>query len=229
MKEKIRVFIIDDLPFISKELKKSLSTKKDINVVGTALNPVEGLQYLKEQIIDVLIMDIGMPDMNGFEGADMMEKEMGRERMPNIIFYTVLNTPKNTELAKQRGYSLVGKNISSENFYKVIKNVISGKQVLMIGNEEASIDILQNLNQREKDISTLLCKELALIDIAEILSINQDLVNRYIENIKIKTKLPLDEFIQKYKQMMPAEYCQLNCKLNPLCQLRKNGTPNCSI
>lgn len=62
---KIRVLIIDDSLLIRKVLTEILSSSADIEVVGTAEDPLIAREMIKELNPDVLTLDIEMPRMDG--------------------------------------------------------------------------------------------------------------------------------------------------------------------
>src|SRR5438552_594899 len=63
--KKIRVLIIDDSAIVRKILSEALSGEPDIEVVGTAPDPVIGLEKIARLHPDVLTVDIEMPRMDG--------------------------------------------------------------------------------------------------------------------------------------------------------------------
>ena len=64
---KIRVLIADDQPLMASALKTILSTQTDLEVVGLAQNGIEAVQIASQWKIDVAVLDIRMPQMNGLE------------------------------------------------------------------------------------------------------------------------------------------------------------------
>jgi len=63
----IRVAIADDHPLIRDGFRKLISMEKDITLAAEAKNAAEVHTVLEEEKIDVLILDIGLPDKNGLE------------------------------------------------------------------------------------------------------------------------------------------------------------------
>ena len=61
----IRVLIADDQELIRESLKVVLSSHSDLSVVGVAADGVEVLNCLKQQPVDIILMDIRMPNMDG--------------------------------------------------------------------------------------------------------------------------------------------------------------------
>ncbi|HJS20462.1 MAG TPA: response regulator transcription factor [Anaerolineales bacterium] len=63
----IRLLIVDDHPMMREALIAALTDEKDMEVIGTAANGIEGLKLAAEQKPDVILMDLLMPGMDGLE------------------------------------------------------------------------------------------------------------------------------------------------------------------
>lgn len=83
MLKNVRILIVEDDAFIAKVYEKWL-TLAGAGVV-TATDGAIGLRELKERLIDVVILDLGMPGMNGIDTLRAIRKEKSTERMPVII------------------------------------------------------------------------------------------------------------------------------------------------
>jgi len=72
--KKIRVVIVDDIPETRENLKKILMFESDIEVVGTASTGREGVEVARTQKPDIILMDINMPDMDGIQATELINK-----------------------------------------------------------------------------------------------------------------------------------------------------------
>ncbi|PEO40900.1 response regulator transcription factor [Bacillus wiedmannii] len=68
-----RILVIEDDPEIQELIKQFLLTKNYI--VEVALDGVEGMKLFKKQSFDLILLDIMMPNLNGFDTAKMMRQE----------------------------------------------------------------------------------------------------------------------------------------------------------
>ncbi len=68
--QQINVMIVDDSAFVRKVMEEILTTRENIKVVAKARNGVEALEKLKRHKIDVITMDVEMPEMNGLEALE---------------------------------------------------------------------------------------------------------------------------------------------------------------
>jgi two-component system chemotaxis response regulator CheB len=79
---KIRVLVIDDSAIVRKILSETLASETDIEVVGTAPDPIIALEKIKRLKPDVLTLDIEMPRM---DGLTFLKQLMQTQPMPVIL------------------------------------------------------------------------------------------------------------------------------------------------
>src|SRR5580693_6365263 len=79
---KIRVLVIDDSAIVRKILSEALSSESDIEVIGTAPDPIVALEKIKRLKPDVLTLDIEMPRM---DGLTFLKSLMQTAPLPVII------------------------------------------------------------------------------------------------------------------------------------------------
>lgn len=85
----IKVFIADDHPIFRRGLAQVLNEVPNIDVVGEAEDGIETLARIRANLPDVVILDIDMPVLDGFEVANTLAKE----KLPvRVIFLTMHNS-----------------------------------------------------------------------------------------------------------------------------------------
>lgn len=82
----IKVLVIDDSALIRSLLKEMINEQKDMEVVGTAPDPLIAREMIKQLNPDVLTLDVEMPKM---DGLDFLEKLMRLRPMPVIMVSTL--------------------------------------------------------------------------------------------------------------------------------------------
>lgn len=82
----IRTVIIDDEPLALEELAFQLETFDDVTVVGQGGNGLEGVQLIQNLKPDLVMLDIQMPGMDGFQVVREITKNDGY--VPRIVFVT---------------------------------------------------------------------------------------------------------------------------------------------
>jgi len=93
-KKKIRVLVVDDSALVRKTMTDLLTTDPDIEIMATASDPFVAASKIKQEIPDVITLDVEMPRM---DGITFLKKIMSQHPIPIIICSTL--TDKGTETA----------------------------------------------------------------------------------------------------------------------------------
>ena len=67
MAKEIKVLIIDDSAVVRQTLAHILSQDESINIIGTAADPFIAAMKMRDEVPDVITLDVEMPRMDGFE------------------------------------------------------------------------------------------------------------------------------------------------------------------
>ena len=81
-KSKIKVLIVDDSAVVRKVLTNILSTDNEIEVIGTAADPIVAVNKMAKQAPDVITLDVEMPRM---DGISFLKKIMSQHPLPVVI------------------------------------------------------------------------------------------------------------------------------------------------
>lgn len=95
-----KVLIIEDEPLVVRMYEKSL--RFDKHEVSTALNGLEGLEKIKSERPDIILLDVMMPQMNGMQVLEEMAKDPAIKDIP-VIMLTNLSGKHDAELAMSKG------------------------------------------------------------------------------------------------------------------------------
>jgi DNA-binding NarL/FixJ family response regulator len=123
--EKIRVFIVDDHDMVRETWKMLLQSCDDIEVIKDCASGAEAIDIAHTLDPHVILMDINMSPVNGFEAT---RKILKRSPHIRIIGISVNNQPgyaKNIMQLGARGY--VTKNSSKDEMVSAIREVMKGK------------------------------------------------------------------------------------------------------
>ncbi|WNG50946.1 response regulator transcription factor [Archangium minus] len=80
----IRTLVVDDEPLAREGLRLLLASDPEISVVGEAGNGPEAVRLIREQRPDLVLLDVQMPELNGFE----VLAHLGPGEVPAVIFVT---------------------------------------------------------------------------------------------------------------------------------------------
>ncbi len=190
----IKVLIVDDQALIREGLNMILSLYEEIHIVGETTNGEEAIKFVKEKEIDVILMDIRMPTMDGVEATKLI-----KEKHPHIKIL-ILTTFNEDEYIFQGlnngadGYIL--KDVNSLELVKNIKSVYKG-DTLLNGEVAKTIakamkekkdsrnkeNMLKELTPREMEIAKLIGQGKSNKEISEILYITEGTVKNHVSRI----------------------------------------------
>ncbi|MCU4163235.1 protein-glutamate methylesterase/protein-glutamine glutaminase [Carboxylicivirga caseinilyticus] len=94
MEKKIRVLVVDDSAVVRQSLSSILESDPDIEVMGTAADPIIAVKKIMKEIPDVITLDIEMPRM---DGLTFLRKIMSQHPIPVVVISSL--TSEGTEVA----------------------------------------------------------------------------------------------------------------------------------
>ncbi|MHB9111948.1 MAG: response regulator [Thermoleophilia bacterium] len=198
---KIRILLADDHAILRAGLVRLLSEEPDIEVVGEADNGREAVQKVQELHPDIVLMDIGMPVMNGMEATKQIKK---RDQDVKILVLTMHDNEEYLFQVLQAGASgYVLKKAADSDLVNAIHVVNRGDcflypsaakmvvedylEKLKHGQEPTSS--FDTLTDREREILTLVAEGYTNREIAEALFISVKTVETHKANIMEKLNL----------------------------------------
>ncbi|MEH7017871.1 MULTISPECIES: response regulator transcription factor [Bacillus] len=195
---KIKVIIADDNSFIREGMKIILSTYAEFEVLVTVNDGQEALEYCKKYDVDIALLDVRMPNMNGVEATKLICEQTKTKPLILTTFDDdeyILDAVKNGA----KGYLL--KNNDPERIRDAIKSVYHGHTVIqdvvldkiksnLQENKEEEPKIDKNLfTERELSIIALIAKGFSNKEISKQLFISEGTIANYITSILSKTGL----------------------------------------
>ena len=103
------VLVVDDSPLMRRMVCDLLESESGFKIVGEAENGREAIQKAKQLQPDLVILDLGMPVMNGLEAASAIKRAVPDVR---VILFTLYSDPDVERTARSMGVDAV---ISKEN------------------------------------------------------------------------------------------------------------------
>ena len=200
MTEAIRVLLADDHPIVRHGLRQIVEADAALAVVAEANNGAEALALIEQHEPGVAVIDVTMPDMDGFAVVRALRKW---KRAPEIIFLTMHSEPEYFECALElgvKGYVL--KDTAVGEIVGAIKSVAAAKpflspalsgQLLQRRREfeqrEEMHPGLAQLTDMERRILKLVARDLSSKEIGTTLSISPRTVEKHRTNICSKLKV----------------------------------------
>jgi two-component system, NarL family, nitrate/nitrite response regulator NarL len=187
--EKIRLLVIDDHPMVLEGMKSLLADIEYISLSGTASNAFEAMQMLKDNTVDVAIVDINLPDVNGL---DLTKKIKAEYPLVNVLAMSTFKERSYVIQMIQNGASgYLLKSATKEEIEEAIRSAYVGKLYLSL--DINSVDVSEKMNKpmpiissREKEVLKLIADGLTNPQIADKLFISLHTVDSHRKNLLTK-------------------------------------------
>ncbi len=177
--EKIRLAVVDDHEKFRKAITRLIHLQNDLEVVLQAENGEHLLDLLKITSVDLILMDLRMPKMDGFVASEQV-----KQHYPNIkiIAFSQYDLEANIIEMNIRGVkSFVGKEDEPRELFKAIRTVIDGGvymtdrsaeiiQSYLLNASKIQNQVTVDLRDQEKTLLKMLVQGLTSRQIGERLS-----------------------------------------------------------
>jgi len=193
----INVFIVDDHRMVIEGLCLLLQDVPDLKIVGTAISGEEAIVGIPNTEVDVVLLDINMPGINGIDTCKQLLKSNPELKIVAISMHKESSLIKLMLSNGAKGYVL--KNAGRDEVITAITEVYHGKNYLDHDVSEIVLNSVMNqtnkkssnpfpsLSPREKDVLHCILDELTTNEIAERLHISFGTVETHRRNMLIKT------------------------------------------
>lgn len=183
-----KVFIVDDHYMVVEGIRSLLQHEDSIEWMGHAMTASSCLAFLKQNEVDVVLMDINLPDKSGIELCIEVKKAF-----PAVFILGLSTFNQQSFIQKMMengasGYLL--KNASQDELMEGIQEVMKGKVYLSL---EAAQSLRQSaetpapvLTRREKEILELIAEGMTNNEIAQKLFISVSTVDTHRKNLLAK-------------------------------------------
>jgi two-component system, NarL family, response regulator LiaR len=187
----IRVLIVDDHAMVRSGLKNFISAYEWMEVAGEAADGAEAVEFCSGNNVDIVLMDMMMP---GMDGSEATRRIMALGKPVRIIVLTSFHEQDSVEQALKAGAtSYLLKNVTAEELAQAIRATEAGRSTLSPEATEALIASTRNktgpgfdLTGREKEVLALLVKSHSNSEIAAQLSISMATTKYHLMNIFTK-------------------------------------------
>jgi DNA-binding NarL/FixJ family response regulator len=212
--QKTRIFIAEDYPLFIDAIRTKINQEPDeFEFVGYAKDGVETLEILEKTPVDILILDIGMPKMNGLEVMQHLTKTQSKIKVLVLTMYDDFNHIREMLQAGANGYIL--KNTSGQYVIDALRKIRDGEEYLQ--NEVAQVgakislmpssssnpqitikEIVKSITHFEAEILRLLAEDYSAKEIAEKTFVSIKTVETRKKNLMIKVQAKSEKGLVRF-------------------------------
>ena len=203
----IKILLTDDHVIVRDGIKTLLKSEKDLHVVAEASNGQEALNVLAKQEVDVVLMDINMPGIDGLKASELISSKYTSTKIIALTMYREMHMVEAMFKAGAKAYLL--KSCSKEELISAIKGVYEGAEYLEENLREDFSSYLNkpiskgkpsgpSVSKREKEVLQLISEEHTTSEIAEKLFISITTVETHRKNMLKKLGLRNTAGLMRY-------------------------------
>lgn len=200
----INIGIVDDHILVRTGLRQVLSEEVDLRVTGEAANGREALELARSGTVDVLLMDLSMPEHGGVDALQAI-----KARFPDLPIIILSGFPEQTyavTLLKQGASAYLGKDCDPAEIATAVRTVVRGRKYVTAAVAELLADQLNgsgaaphdSLSERELQVFLRLAKGETVGAIAESMFLSVKTVSTYRSRVLEKLKLASNSDLTYY-------------------------------
>lgn len=206
----IRILIVDDHAVVGGGLKQFLADVGDFEVAGEARTGQEALEKSRTDQWDLVLLDIGLPDISGLEVLRRIKLE--RPALPVLIFSMYPEDECAIAALEAGAVGYLPKDSAPEEILIAIRRASAGERYL---SPELSERLLKNavgigqkmpherLSVREFEVMLLLSRGVPLTEIGERLHLSPKTITTYrarvLEKLGLKNNTEVTRYVLKHK------------------------------
>ena len=203
MVNKIKLLIVDDHAVVRKGIQNLLEDEENIEIVGEASDGMEALEKVKTLKPNIVLLDLTMPKMSGFEVAKSISDK--HPAVKSLIF-SMHNNPEYMVTSVENGaMGYLLKDTSKEEILKALASVLEGQKYFPPTVSAMIIDglitqrklkttpklkntsLFSKISKKEREILKYITEGMSSQEIAEKLSLSVRTVSNHRANILRKT------------------------------------------
>jgi DNA-binding NarL/FixJ family response regulator len=196
----IRVGLVDDQELVRVGLAMVIDATDDIQIVMQAADGAEAVAKLADTQVDVVLMDVQMPRMNGVEATELVA---ARENAPKVIVLTTFDLDEYAFAGLRAGASgFLLKDASAAEVLHAIRAVHAGDAVLAPSTTRRMLDhlatarvahdaspLLKRLTPRERDVLLEIAQGHSNAETAQRLFLSEATVKTHVGHLLAKLEV----------------------------------------
>ena len=206
----IKVLVVDDHALVRMGIRRLLDELPDIEIVGEAESGELALTVVKEMQPDVILLDMKMPGMDGWEVTRRLKKTNPEIKI--IVLTSVNSDPFPGRLLQLGAMGYLTKESSMDEMVIAIRKVMQGQRYLsaliaqkmaISSLDESKKSPFDELSEREMQVMLMLARGLSVAEIASSLFLSTKTVNGYryrmFDKLAVKNDVELIYLAMKHR------------------------------
>ncbi|MFZ6755938.1 response regulator [Undibacterium sp. Ji50W] len=195
-KAAINVLIVDDHAVVREGIKSIIATSTDIAVIAEAETGLEAIRLCRQHELQVILLDISLPDKNGIEVLKQIKSE--KPGVAVLMFSIHREDQYAVRALKAGAAGFLNKQCGGSQILEAIRQISRGLKYI---SPQLAQELANNLNQEHEDAlhktlsdrefqtMTLIASGKSVSDIAKDLSLSVKTISEYRSRILLKMKL----------------------------------------
>ncbi|MCR4416333.1 MAG: response regulator transcription factor [Ignavibacteria bacterium] len=199
----IKILIADDHAVVREGFRKMVENDPELKIVAEAENGIEALQMVRSKNIDVVILDMSMPEMSGLDCLKQIKSEF--PDLPVLIFSMHPEEQYEQRVLQAGASGYLTKKTTPMEVLQAIKDIASGKKLMSEALKERVIkgkgkleEPHLKLSDREFQVMKLIAKGWRSKEIANYLKISEKTVTTYRGRVLKKLGLDSNSDLVRY-------------------------------
>jgi DNA-binding NarL/FixJ family response regulator len=155
--ERVKILIADDHQLIIDTLTLLLKDAPDMDVLEEANNGEEVMQILQRRKVDLVLMDIEMPELDGIEATKLI-----RAKYPDVKVMALSGTKEKKTITKMLDAGAAGfvlKNCTKDELISAIRKIARGSKYFSSDVSEALMDIMAESKEKQKSVTAVIQRD----------------------------------------------------------------------
>lgn len=201
----IKIGIVDDHAIVRTGLKEFFSHHTDLQVVAEGANGKEAIDIVRQHDLDVLIMDVSMPELSGLDALPLVKAKA--PELGVLIFSTHPQEHYAVNLIRQGASGYINKDSDPEDIVKAVRLIAMGKRYISLEvadllaqqlSKDSSAAPHEQLSEREFQVFVRLAQGQSPSDIADELALSIKTISTYRTRLMEKLALSTNSDLTYY-------------------------------
>ena len=186
----VKIILVDDHNLVNEGISRIINADKNYNVIAQLTNGMEAIDFVKRNEVNIVIMDINMPGMDGIAATKEIKKLQPGVKIIGLSMFGDYGTIQKMLESGADGYLL--KNTSGDELFTALTQVMNGKTYLNTELQQLVLKGIRDqkniphLTKKEKEVLNFIAGGFTNKEIATKLKLGEETIKSHRKNIMNK-------------------------------------------